>query len=103
MNIGSFSKNGDSYTGSIQTLSLTAPLRLEPNSSTSPNAPDFRVKGAGWEVGYGYQKLSESGVDYIAIVLDDPTLAHPIYASLFLNSEANEFPLVWNRRKPKAA
>ena len=41
--IGTFTKNGDGFTGSVSTLTLDANVQVKPAEKTSEKAPDFRI------------------------------------------------------------
>ena len=49
--IGSFSKSGDGYTGSVKTLTLNVKAQFRPSEKDSDKAPDFRIlvpRAPGW-------------------------------------------------------
>ena len=41
--IGSFTKSGDSFTGAVKTLSISAKTTIKPAKKASDKAPDYRV------------------------------------------------------------
>ncbi|MGE0409144.1 MAG: DUF736 domain-containing protein [Amphiplicatus sp.] len=41
--IGTFTKTGDGFTGSVATLTLDANVQVRPAEKTSEKAPDFRI------------------------------------------------------------
>jgi uncharacterized protein (DUF736 family) len=100
--IGTFTPVKDGgWTGSIQTLTINAKVRLVPNDNRDhENAPAFRVfvgqsrVGDAWEARSGGDKPK----DYLRIRLDDPSLPEPISAALFPSEEGTEAQLVWSRR-----
>lgn len=100
--IGTFTQVKDGgWTGSIQTLTINAKVRLIPNDNRDhENAPAFRVfvgqsrVGDAWEARSGGDKPK----DYLRIRLDDPSLPEPISAALFPSEEGTEAQLVWSRR-----
>ncbi len=94
--IGTFTAQGDGYTGSIKTLTLnvrTAVLR--PNEKSDDRAPDYRIFAGQTEFGAAWKRTSRENRDYLSVKLDDPSFSDPIYASLV---EAEDgFSLIWSR------
>ena len=41
--IGTFTKTGDSYNGTVKTLSINAKTSIKPADKTSDKAPDYRI------------------------------------------------------------
>ena len=108
--IGSFTLNHDSYSGSIRTLVFSAELCITTVEAKGPDrAPDYRIfMGEGVvkiEIGAGWKHAGTAG-DYVAIQIDDPGFEHPIRANLFQKNDASsEYLLMWNRpswRKARA-
>jgi len=97
--IGSFVKTDDGYAGIIQTLTLDVRAKLVPCDGTSEMSPDFRLYAGTMEIGAGWKKTSESQKEFVSLKLDDPSLPHPIYASLFPSDEPESFLLLWSRPK----
>jgi uncharacterized protein (DUF736 family) len=68
--IGTFKKDGAGYTGSIETLTLTAKITIDPASKMSDKAPDFRVFHIGndftSEIGAAWKKASREGAEYLS-------------------------------------
>lgn len=101
--IGSFTKSGDGFHGCLQSLSLDVELCIvgaEP--SESENAPEYRIHlgadGDGPEVGAGWKRTGEKAGAYIALLIDDPSLTHPIRANLFQsNRDDGVHHLLWSR------
>lgn len=108
MQIGQITLKGKHYEGRIKTLALDFEFTLEPNANRREKAPDFRVMDAhGLERGYAYRETFESDsevrtVEYLSVKFDDPTLARPIFARVYL-SERESLPVTWSRPKKKAA
>ncbi|WP_430449659.1 DUF736 domain-containing protein [Rhodophyticola sp.] len=102
--IGQFTRTKDGYRGTLKTLTLDADLTLTPAEQTdAENAPDYRVhigaEDETLEVGAGWKRTGEKAGDYISVLIDDPTLPHPIHANLFYSVGENEtFLLTWNRQ-----
>ena len=42
-NIGTFTAQNDSYTGTVRTLTLNVKVKIVPNDKESENAPDYRI------------------------------------------------------------
>ncbi len=95
--IGTFTRDGDSFTGTIATLALKAKVAIKPVAKTVENAPDFRVYAAGVEIGAAWSKTSEANSKpYLSIKLDDPSFADAIYCRL-IGKTADNHVLVWSR------
>jgi uncharacterized protein (DUF736 family) len=61
-------------------------------------APSYRILVDCAEIGAGRTKTLEGGRAYIALKLDDPSFAEPIYANLFEDPETKKFVLFWSRQ-----
>ena len=97
--IGTFTKTGDIYNGVVRTMVHNVKVRLVPNEGGTEQAPDYRLYAGAAECGAGWKKTSDAGRDFISIKLDDPSLANPIYASLFSADEPDTYTLLWSRPK----
>ena len=101
--IGLFARTADGYTGHLRTLTLDVELTLVPaEHADAENAPDYRIhRGAdadGPEVGAGWKRTGEKAGDYIAMLIDDPTLTQPLRANLFQSDvKGKAFALLWTR------
>lgn len=98
--IGTFKTADDnSYTGDITTLPLKASnLRITPvDTRPSDASPSHRVLAGSVEIGAGWRKSSNKGRDYLALKLDDPSFAAPIYANLFADETGDTHSLIWSR------
>ena len=97
--IGSFTKDGNGYTGTVRTLSINAKARLMPSENGNDKAPDFRVFAAGnVELGAAWKrKAKETGREYLSLKLDDPSFPQPIYASLVDAETEGTYSLIWSR------
>ena len=94
--IGTFTAQGDGYTGSIKTLTLnvkTATLR--PNEKSDDKAPDFRIFAGQTEFGAAWKRTSQQDREYLSVKLDDPSFPAPIYASLVEVDGGHS--LIWSR------
>ena len=96
-NIGTFTRDGDNFTGAISTLALKAKASLHPNTKTSDQAPDYRVYAGGAEIGAAWLKTSKGERPYLSVKLDDPSFAASIYANLFDDEDGEGSTLIWSR------
>ncbi|MEJ5126540.1 DUF736 domain-containing protein [Comamonas sp. MYb21] len=98
-NIGTFTAQNGSYTGTVRTLTLNVKVRLVPSDKTSENAPDYRVvAGNGLEIGAAWKKLSKAERPYLSVTLDDPSFPATLYARL-VEGEDGAHNLIWSRSK----
>ena len=102
MQIGTFQKDGNGYSGKIQTLTLSAEVKLTPNRTGSDKAPAFLLFHGDHEIGIAFAKTSGKGNEYLLVLVDDPSFAKPIWANLITSSTNGEFPLMWDRPQAKA-
>jgi uncharacterized protein (DUF736 family) len=100
-NIGTFTKQGDSYTGRIFTIGINVKnVRILPEEPDDNDAaPSHRVFVGGADIGAAWEKVSREGRPYLSLKLDDPSFSAPIYASLFENEEDKSFDLIWTRTR----
>ena len=96
--IGTFTKSGDTFTGSVKTLNINAKTTIKAAEKTSDKAPDYRVFAGSVEFGAAWKKTSGEGRDYLSVKLDDPSFSAPIYATLIEGEDAGSFGLIWSRR-----
>ncbi|HEY1747665.1 MAG TPA: DUF736 domain-containing protein [Xanthobacteraceae bacterium] len=94
--IGTFTREGDSFTGTIATLAIKAKAAIKPNRKTVENAPDYRIYASGVEIGAAWSKVSEADKPYLSIKLDDPSFADSIFCRL-IGREDGSHALVWSR------
>ena len=98
-NIGTFTAQNGSYTGTVRTLTLNVKVRLVLSDKTSENAPDYRVvAGNGLEIGAAWKKLSKAERPYLSVTLDDPSFPATLYARL-VEGEDGAHNLIWSRSK----
>ncbi|HTH11141.1 MAG: DUF736 domain-containing protein [Giesbergeria sp.] len=98
-NIGTFTAQNGSYTGTVRTLTLNVKVRLVPSDKASENAPDYRVvAGNGLEIGAAWKKLSKAERPYLSVTLDDPSFPATLYARL-VEGEDGAHNLIWSRSK----
>ncbi len=74
-NIGTFTSNGNGFTGTIRTLTLNVKARLVRIENPSDKGPHFRIfAAANVELGAAWQKHSDqTDRDYLSVKLDDPS------------------------------
>ncbi len=94
--IGTFTQDGESFTGTINTLVLKAKATLQPVEKTNDQMPDFRVYANGTEIGAGWQKPGKGDRPYLSVKLDDPSFPQPIYCRL-IELESGRHQLLWSR------
>jgi len=95
--IGTFTKNGDGYNGTLQTLSFNVKVKIVPVPKDSDNAPDYRITAGAMELGAGWKRQSASNKAYISVKLDDPSFAAPVNARL-VDADNGTALLYWSRR-----
>ena len=96
--IGSFTKSGDGFTGSVKTLTLNVKATIRPAERENEKAPDYRIFAGATEFGAAWKKTSNAGRDYLSVKLDDPSFPAPIYASLVDTEGDDGLSLIWSRR-----
>ncbi|MGQ4206705.1 DUF736 domain-containing protein [Bordetella bronchiseptica] len=102
-NIGTFTAEKDSYTGTLRTLTLNVKVKLVSNDKgENDKAPDFRLQAAGNDIGAAWKKTSEAGREYLSVTLDDPSFPATVYARL-IEGEDGTHDLLWTRSKPQTA
>jgi uncharacterized protein (DUF736 family) len=103
--IGTFKKDGEGYGGSIETLTLSATVTLEPASKRGDSAPDFRIfhdaDGFSSEIGAAWKKTSKEGAEYLSVSLDDPSFADRINCRLVKTGIEQGYTLFWERQRPR--
>jgi uncharacterized protein (DUF736 family) len=97
--IGTFTKQGDGFSGSVKTLSLNVKARFTPSEGDNDKAPDYRIFAGTIEFGAAWKKTAkETGREYLSVKLDDPSFPAPIYASLVEVEGDENLALIWSRR-----
>jgi uncharacterized protein (DUF736 family) len=100
--IGFVTRKGNSFIGTLETVSIDAKIRIEPNTSKKNDKhPDYRVMTKGFEIGAGWiKKGKESKKDYVSISLAAPEFgSKPIYCNLGKaagQDDEDVFALIWN-------
>ena len=98
-NIGTFTAQNDSYTGTVRTLTLNVKVKIVPNDKESENAPDYRIVAGNFEIGAAWKKVSRATErPYLSVTLDDPSFPATIYARL-VEGEDGAHNLIWSRSK----
>lgn len=97
-NIGTFTAQNDSYTGTVRTLTLNVKVKIVPNDKDSENAPDYRIVAGNFEIGAAWKKISRAERPYLSVTLDAPSFPATIYARL-VESEDGTHNLIWSRSK----
>lgn len=95
--IGTFTKNGDGYNGTLQTLAFNVKAKIVTTPKDGENGPDFRVTVGGLEIGAGWKRQSANSKEYVSVKLDDPTFPAPVNARL-IETENGSAVLYWTRR-----
>lgn len=106
--IGQFMRNPSGLSGRVRTACLDVELNLVPvEPSDSKNAPGYRIhldSDVGPEIGAGWTRTGERAGEYIAVVIDDPTLPQPIRANLFRDdANGRAWSLYWSRPPQRGA
>ena len=103
--IGTFTKDGAGYAGTIETLTLKAKITFEPQEKRSDNAPDYRVfqhtDTFSSEIGAAWKKTSKEGAEYLSVSIDDPTFAERITCRLVKTGSEQGHTLFWERQRPQ--
>jgi len=98
-NIGTFTAQNDSYTGTVRTLTLNVKVKIVPNDKESENAPDYRIVAGNFEIGAAWKKVSRATErPYLSVTLDDPSFPATIYARL-VEGDDGTHNLIWSRSK----
>ena len=97
--IGTFTSNGNGFTGTVRTLALNAKAKLVRVETPSEKGPHFRIFAGTVELGAAWQKTArDTERDYLSVKLDDPSFPAPIYASLVEGEDGEGHNLIWSRR-----
>ncbi len=55
------------------------------------------------EIGAGWTKTSQGGRDYLALKLDDPSFAAPMFANLVEAEDSESYRLLWSRQSGRSS
>ena len=80
--IGSFTKTGDGFTGSVKTLTLNVKAQFRPSEKDSDKAPDFRILAGSTEFGAAWKKTSREGREYPRRAYAAPVPRHRVLTGL---------------------
>jgi uncharacterized protein (DUF736 family) len=95
--IGTFTSNGNGFTGTVRTRTLNAKARFNRVENPTEKGPLFRIYAGAVELGAAWQKTSGEGRDYLSVKLDDPSFPAPIYATLVEVEGESDMQLIWSR------
>jgi len=95
--IGTFTRDGNEFVGTITTLTLKAKATFKPIDKTSEQAPDYRVYSAGVEIGAAWSMTSKANKPYLSVKLDDPSFPAAILARMIGDEAGEKHQLVWSR------
>jgi len=96
-NIGNFTRDGDSFTGAINTLALRAKASFRPIAKTNAQAPDYVVYASGALIGAAWKKTSKDEQRaYLSVKLDDPSFPAAIHCRL-VEGQDGAHQLQWSR------
>ena len=70
--IGTFTKSGEDFTGTVKTLALNVKAKIARAEKENDKAPDFRIFAGATEFGAAWKKTSGAGREYLSVKLDDP-------------------------------
>ena len=99
--IGTFTKNGNGYTGTLTTLALSASLSFEPvTTKKGDKSPDYRILKGESDIGAAWKKTSREGAEYLSVSIDDPSFPAPIQCSL-LKTVEHGHRLIWERPRAR--
>jgi uncharacterized protein (DUF736 family) len=103
--IGTFTKDGAGFAGTIQTLGLKATLTFEPQEKKNEKGPDYRVfqitDDFTSEIGAAWKKTSREGAEYLSVSIDDPSFAERINCRLVKTGSEQGHTLYWERARPR--
>jgi uncharacterized protein (DUF736 family) len=96
--IGTFTRDGDGFRGSIVTLSVQAlDVRIEPRMTVKQGDPSHIVLIGGATLGAAWSRPASRGNAVLELELDDPSFAAPISAELIPSADDGNFDLIWHR------
>jgi uncharacterized protein (DUF736 family) len=94
--IGNFTRDGDNFTGAINTLTLNAAVTIKAVKKAAKGAPAYRIYAGEFELGAAWTKTSKAEKPYLSVKLDDPSFNEPIFGALVEQADGSH-KLVWNR------
>ncbi len=81
-NIGIFTAQNDSFTGTVRTLTINVNVKFVSNTKERENAPDYRITAGNFEIGAAWKKISKAERPSLSATLDAPSFPATIYARL---------------------
>jgi uncharacterized protein (DUF736 family) len=103
--IGTFTKDGDEFSGTLETLTMRANITISPSAKKSDNAPDYRVfqqtEDFTSEIGAAWKKSAKDGSEYLSVSIDDPSFADKINCRLIKTGCERGYTLYWERQRPR--
>lgn len=94
--IGTFTHDGEHFTGTIATLALKAKATIQSAAKRSDKAPDFRIYAGGVEIGAAWSRISKAERPYLSVKLDDPSFGTAVFCRL-IELDDGKHRLFWNR------
>lgn len=100
--IGSFTSTENGYVGRLRFLTVDVRAIVIPTgANVADKAPDYRIHlddPDGPEIGAGWKRKADKAGEFVAIVIDAPTLAQPVRANLFHSDrDDGSWSLQWTR------
>lgn len=99
--IGTFIKDREGFSGSIQTLTFKAKITIEPATKKNDTSPDFRVlhhtDAFTSDIGGAWKKNSRRNAEYLSLSIDDPSFPAPINCRLVKTGAEQGCTLFWDR------
>src|ERR1700730_9058054 len=81
--IGTFTSNGNGFTGTVRTLALNAKAKLVRVENPSEKGPHFRIFAGNVELGAASQKTAnDTERNFLSVKLDGPSVPAPLLVSL---------------------
>lgn len=94
--LGRFHRTQTGFAGELNSLGLSAVLRIEPAPPVSERAPDHLVLLGDCECGAAWTPASD-GRTVLNLRIDDSCFPAPIRARLLQGDGPDDFVLVWRR------
>lgn len=103
--IGNFTRENNTFTGLIRTLSFTASISIEPvTAKRGDKSPDYRVfcqsSGSG-EIGAAWKRTGDNG-EHLSVRIDDPSFPAPIDCRLIKTGAEHGYSLIWERDRKRS-
>src|SRR6266853_1862152 len=96
--IGTFTSNGNGFTGTVRTLALNAKAKLVRVETPSDKSPHYRIFAGNVELGAAWQKTARGTVrDYLSVRRGDSSFPAPIYATLGEVEGQDGLQRIWSR------